>query len=212
MAEDNTTAKSGALPSLPEAQVEADGTIEGDPDAEENDRGSLHPPPLTSFYTLTSAHRDLLAQLEPLRAVQATLERRLGAGAEEIEESNAGGEYRANGERRGTLPDSPNGSYSGNGAQDENAGNTSPPPARPTPQRTRPTQEFFVRSSGWKNALHRFRPRLSMSSRTGSDSGDDDDTKVISEKKDLIRKLWEDDVVREVIKDKKVKLIDSAEL
>lgn len=73
-------------------------------------------------------------------------------------------------------------------------------------------QEFFVRS-GWKSAFaDKFRPRSSISSRHGREGEADEVTRVISTCREDMLALWGDATVQDAVRQRKVPLIDSAEL
>ncbi|KAL5478558.1 hypothetical protein ACEPAI_2742 [Sanghuangporus weigelae] len=187
----------------------------------------------TSKFPLTDEHRSLLLRLTPLKAVQRTLEMKLGSGAEEIG-------YNDNGEAESEnanvdpsdparKPSHPNSrSSAGSNANTvsfrdiTNAASTpssSAPLPLPPPQpslRTRKShQEFFVRSYGWKSALQRLRPRGSRSGsgkdELGAGDGDDPDGVAIARAAGDMKALWRDKLVREVIRVRKIRLMDCAE-
>lgn len=173
---------------LPEPDVSTDGDDGG---------SSIATAPEVAF-ALTEMHRELVERLKPLRAVQTDLEIRLGSGAEE----NFG------------PPSSPSRFLSASGlplgqngidptqAQGSSTNGYGLPEAKP--------QEFFVRSNGWKSALSRLKPRMSTSSR--SERSEDHNALTIAEAKGSIKALWTDNVVQDLIKQRKVRLQDCAEL
>ncbi|KAH8112901.1 G-alpha-domain-containing protein [Phellopilus nigrolimitatus] len=134
---------------------------------------------------LTETHRALVAQLLPLRGVQRDLERRIGAGADED---------------TGAPP--------------------APAPSSPAPEfrditnaAPQPQQEFFVRSSGWKSAVARLRPRASLGGRPSSDAEAEDDASQaeIARACAAMQALWGDPAVRAVVRVRRVPLLDCAE-
>lgn len=188
--------------------VHGDDTGEADVSAEGDDAGSIIAPTTTPF-ALTEVHRQLVERLGPLRAVQIDLEKRLGSGAEE----NFGPPsmpprfLSASGLPVGQNANDPAqeqaGSTSGYGLPEAGAANATVPPK---------PQEFFVRSNGWKSALARLKPRMSTSSRTGRPDVDDPNALAIADAKESIKALWTDSVVQDVIKQRKIRLQDCAEL
>ncbi|TCD62077.1 hypothetical protein EIP91_007499 [Steccherinum ochraceum] len=130
----------------------------------------------------TSQHSVFRLSLSPLRRVEADLKTYLGAGSEEINMDDT----RFN---MATPFDS------------------EPYGAIPPPSSSRKPQEFTVRSmSSWKSAL-------GMRSRPTSrahNSDLDSVTEVIAGCREDVQSLWQDGLVRELLRRKKVKLIDSA--
>lgn len=166
-----------------------------------DDGGSIIATAAEVAFALTEVHRELVERLKPLRAVQTDLEIRLGSGAEE----NFG------------PPSSPSRFLSASGlplgqngvdptqTQGSSTNGYGLPETKP--------QEFFVRSNGWKSALSRLKPRMSTSSRSGrSDGIDEPNALTIAEAKGSIKALWTDNVVQDLIKQRKVRLQDCAEL
>lgn len=144
-------------------------------------------------FPLGDTHRELIKQLEPLRAVQRDLEKKLGSGASEEDDPSYASDSSLDTATK-TLPSSP------------------PAPApRATGLRARRSQEFAVRSHGWKNALQRLRPRLSISSRLDMDPSDTASA-VVAAARDAMKALWADAVVRDVVRERGIRLPDSAEL
>ncbi|EJD01920.1 G-alpha-domain-containing protein [Fomitiporia mediterranea MF3/22] len=161
-------------------------------------------------FNLTDAHRTLVAKLTPLRSVQRNLEVKLGSGAEEF-----GYDHVSVPEPQTTSGPQPvvsfrditNEPQSTTGPKTPNSSSVASPSAL---LRARKSQEFFVRSNGWKNALQRFRPRNSRSSRDGGADGDPDSIAIARAAMDM-KALWRDKVVREIIRERKVKLLDCAD-
>ena len=172
-------------------------------DSEEGEDGAtVHSVAQEPTIPLTDAHRALVERLKPLRAVQTDLEQRLGSGAEEdfgvARFLSASGQPVEVGHQ--TTEAVQSGSTNGYGLPDG-------------PLAIQKSQEFYVRSNGWKSAIARLRPRMSTSSRTGRPEGvDDPNALVISEAKNTIKALWTDSAIQEMIKRRKVRLQDCAEL
>ena len=90
-----------------------------------------------------------------------------------------------------------------------------PAKARALRARKTQSQEFFVRSTGWKSALSKLRPRGTGTGRASSDeaSGERDEaSRVIYQLADEIRRLWGEAVVKDIVRTRGVKLGDSGEL
>ena len=130
-------------------------------------------------FELTERHKQIIAQLEPLRSVKWKLEQTLGAAASEEDDE--------------LFFRTPSGS----------AGNV--------PSTRRP-QEFFVRSNGWKNAFQKFSQRLSISHSGEHKPTGDKTFEVLDQCKQAIKALWEDKVIHNIIRERKIRLQDSAEL
>ena len=191
-------------------------------------------------FPLTEEHRNLLLRLAPLRAVQRNLEVKLGSGAQEEEEivndenNNGGGGVDLSDPARTRILGTDNKPISASSsAATSSAGTKNPPvsfrditnssstpiatPASPTLRSRKSHQEFFVRSHGWKSALQRLRPR-GYGGRSGSkdvlgeNEGVDPDSLAIARATGDMKALWRDGVVREVVRVRKVRLMDCAEL
>lgn len=176
---------------LPEPDVSTDGDDGG---------SSIATAPEVAF-ALTEVHRELVERLKPLRAVQTDLEIRLGSGAEENfgPPSTPSRFLSASGLPLGQIGVDPT----------QAQGSSTNGYGLPEPK----AQEFFVRSNGWKSALSRLKPRMSTSSRSGrSDGIEDPNALTIAEAKGSIKALWTDTVVQDLIKQRKVRLQDCAEL
>ncbi|KAI0056839.1 G-alpha-domain-containing protein [Artomyces pyxidatus] len=128
------------------------------------------PPPLPLEFS--ELHRILRLRLAPLRGVQQDLERRLGAAAEEVVASSM---------RTEALP--------------------LPPGAR-----ERSSEEFAVRSrDGWRSALERFRPRggdVQETARAAEwrNRKAAEVTEVLAGCGEDMKALWEDSVMREILR------------
>ena len=160
-------------------------------------RADSPPPPLPlplPPLAFTERHQLLKLRLAPLRGVQTDLERRLGAAAEEPTSSTIAPHE--------ALPLPP--ASGGAGAQ---AG--------------RRPQEFYVRSrDGWKSALERFRPRGAGGGGDGDGGGaagvaaraaawartDAEVAEVLAGLGEDMKAVWEDGVVREMLKRRKVRM------
>ncbi|KAL5514592.1 hypothetical protein ACEPAG_1908 [Sanghuangporus baumii] len=184
----------------------------------------------TTKFPLTEEHRNLLLRLTPLKAVQRNLEVKLGSGAEEIGYNEAESENAAvdPSDPAARKPNHPNSRSSATGSNANtvsfrditNAASTpssTTPASSSAPQpslRTRKShQEFFVRSYGWKSALQRLRPRGSRSSKDELGAGDEDDPDSVTIAKAAgdMKALWRDKLVREVIRVRKIRLMDCSE-
>ncbi|THH04308.1 hypothetical protein EW145_g5618 [Phellinidium pouzarii] len=184
------------------AEAETDADVDGDGASIRTVPLTEPEPEPTPSFVLTDVHRELLARLSVLRAVQRDLESKLGSGAEED----------TNSADIGQAPTSAMGPpTSFRDITNRNGPSTRTDTIGPRPRKSQ--QEFFVRSNGWKSAVQRLRPRVSLNSRTGRDSdAADHDTAVIASVRGQMKALWVDRVVRDVVKTKQVKLLDTAEL
>lgn len=150
---------------------------------------------------LTEKHRLLKLRLAPLKRVQRDLELRLGA-----EEASP-----YEGEGVGAAPFH-------HSAVNPNVG-TSYGHVNPRISSRRPT-EFYVRSStGWKSALEKLRPRVSISSRDDSREGKskrerevEETNLIISGCRDDMKTLWDDQAVRALLEKRRVRLEESGGL
>ncbi|TFK53943.1 G-alpha-domain-containing protein [Heliocybe sulcata] len=161
---------------------------------------------------LTEEHRNLRSRLQLLRRVQKDLEARLGSAASELTSTDV--------TTAAPFVDPPL-SPALNGTAE----------LQPNPHRPR---EFFVRSNtGWKTALDKVRPRLSINTRSSEDlngnfRGDaqpeagmrkrsmkrrreigDEITDIIADCREDIRALWTDDVVHSLLVKRKLRLEDT---
>ncbi|THH26626.1 hypothetical protein EUX98_g7561 [Antrodiella citrinella] len=141
------------------------------------------PPALLPF---TSTHSVLRLSLAPLRSIETDLMAFLGSGSEEINADDA--RFSEN---------------IGNMATPFDTVSVTSPPSSP---RRRP-QEFTVKST-WKNAVGN-RSRGS-SPRLAQHSDLDSVTEVIAGCREDIQALWQDTLVRELLRRKQIKLQDSA--
>lgn len=190
------------------------------PDPEADPEANSNSPRSRPAFALTEAHRALVARLSPLRPVQRSLEIKLGAGASE--------EY-----GDPLQPDPSVFPDSADHPADSASVRTSVvsfrditnererPASSPTPGsasvaspgallRARKSQEFFVRSNGWKSALQRFRSRT-RTSRDGPAEGDGDTLAIARARADM-KMLWTDRVMREIVRERKVRLMECSEL
>lgn len=156
-------------------------------------------PSLLGPLQLTDAHRTLKLRLAPLKGVQLDLEARLGSAAEEPTTSTS--------EPHEALPiplpsaSSPSGSS-----------------ASTTAAASRRPQEFYVRSrDGWKSALEKLKPWSPLSFGGGNGEGEETMEKRARRKEEEVsgvlagcgeamKALWEDGVVREMLRRKKIDL------
>ena len=152
--------------------------IEDDTEKEEADEG----PPIQ----FSDKHHLLKLRLGPLRRVEEDLRRRLGAGSEELQATNA--PMRATPFDPDFVPD-----------------------IDPTP-RARRTGEFVVRC--WQDALRTPPPAAASSSKAhGKERADADDaTEVIASCRDDMKALWEDKAVQALLQKHNIRLQDSAGL
>ncbi|KAH8089871.1 G-alpha-domain-containing protein [Cristinia sonorae] len=135
----------------------------------------------TYFLQFTSHHSVLKLSLAPLRSVESDLKSFLGSGSEEIN------------------------------ADVQNFTAATPfdtAPASPVPSKPRRVKEFTVQSmSAWKTSLgSKSRPTSPRTQSTELDSV----TEVIAGCREDIRSLWQDGMVGELLKRRKIKLQDSA--
>lgn len=150
-------------------------------------------------FAFTNKHKMLRMRLAPLRSVQYDLELQIGAGATDFDISPIA-TYSAPPSPHLHAPPFPH----------------STPQLLPPPPNPRRPNEFYIRSSsGWKETLSKLRPRLSINT-----SLDKEKPKLTAKGKQKqleaievlagcggdIQMLWEDDVVRAVLKKKGVKL------
>ena len=148
--------------------------------------------------TLTDKQRALVERLAPLRFAQAELESRLGSGAEEEDQPAGSGHTSA-------FKDSVDASQQ-NPFEDVSLTASSP-------TQMQAQEEFFVRSSGWKGALQRLKPKgTNRASMDGGDVGADGITRTLARLSGDIQALWHDPVVREVMRARKVRLMDCSDL
>ncbi|KAI5120532.1 hypothetical protein M0805_004540 [Coniferiporia weirii] len=165
----------------------------------------------TPSFALSDAHRDLLVRLSVLRAVQRSLELKLGSAAEEDD-----GNLISNDQAPGSsIPKAANPTLSPSSFRDITNGPSpsagpSVPPGTGGHLRTRKSQEFFVHSNGWKNAIQRLRPRLGTR-HSREASVEDRDGMTIASVRGAMKALWADPVVRDIVKTRRVKLLDTAE-
>ncbi|THH19159.1 hypothetical protein EW146_g1961 [Bondarzewia mesenterica] len=138
-------------------------------------------PTSTSPLAFNERHRLLNLRLAPLRGVQADLERRLGSAAQEPTSSTT--------EPHEAMP--------------------------PPPVASRRPQEFYVQSrDGWKSALARFKPWQSdeqgnpaaAQAAVWQQKKDTEVTNVIAECAEDMKAVWEDEVVREMLRRRKVRM------
>ena len=138
-------------------------------------------------FAFTDRHRMLRMRLAPLRSVQHDLEVQIGAGATDFDVS-------------------PLSTYS-----------APPSPPQPSSQylsNPRKINEFYIHSSsGWKETLSKLRPKLTVNTSLDSDRPQSignqkhmEAAEVIAGCGGDIQMLWEDDVVRAMLRSKEVKL------
>ena len=139
----------------------------------------------THSLAFTSQHSIWKMSLAPLRSVESDLKGFLGSGSEEINATDPG----FNGERSMATP------FDGE----------PPAAALSSPRRT---QEFTVRSMhSWKSAVgNRSRPTSPRMQTSELDRV----TEVIAGCREDVQALWQDTLVKELLRRKKVKLQDSA--
>jgi len=150
----------------------------GDDDTEREDTDDGPP------VVFSEKHRLLKLRLGPLRRVEEDLKRRLGAGCEEIQPTNA--------PMRATPFD---------------------PDSTPelSPIRRVTAGEFVVRC--WKDAFQAPSSPTSSNRALGKERADHDEaTEVIARCKDDMKALWDDDIVQGVLRRRKIRLQDSAGL
>ncbi|KZT24198.1 G-alpha-domain-containing protein [Neolentinus lepideus HHB14362 ss-1] len=162
---------------------------------------------------LTEDHRGLRSRLQPLQRVQQELETKLGSASSEVTSTNV----------TTAVPFMEQPAHITVNGISEFQSN----PNRP--------REFFVRSNiGWKAALDKVRPKLSINTRSTEDLNEkfegsaqseaclrkrsmkrrrdigDEITDVITDSKDDIKALWTDDVIRGILLKRKMRLEDAS--
>lgn len=175
-------------------------------DADSSGRPGSSMGPLRSNISLTDKHRGLVERLAPLRVVQAELEGRLGSGAEEEDQAVGSGE------KTSALNEGNVRSRTRETSPPENVSLTAPN-HNDAPQAH---EEFFVRSFGWKSALQKLRPKGS-SGRASIDGPEaahvsDGVSKTLARMAGDMQTLWSDVVVKEVVRARKVRLMDCSDL
>ncbi|EIN05274.1 G-alpha-domain-containing protein [Punctularia strigosozonata HHB-11173 SS5] len=134
----------------------------------------------------TEKHRLLKLRLGPLRSVQRELETRLGAASQDLDD---------------------NAPYSNQVlAFDPNADTVAP--LTPRVYNAKSPGEFFIRSNnGWKTALDKLLP-AGMKGRESPTSQNDEFADVIAGCATDIAAVWHDEVVRDMLKRRKIRLED----
>ncbi|TFK21077.1 G-alpha-domain-containing protein [Coprinopsis marcescibilis] len=148
---------------------------------------------------LTSHHHLLKLRLAPLRTVEKELRKRLGASAEDETPDGA------------IVGDEGDGVLGVGSVRSRSGSVTAEGPIRTSLRRrtTTNTKEFTVRRL--KDVLHPLRTQdLNKRDRAQDESEPDSPTDVISNCKDDIRSLWVDEIIRTVLKKRKIRLEDSA--
>lgn len=162
------------------------------PDDSQEDLNAPRPARALPRLKFTETHRLLKMRLAPLTHVQHSLETNLGAASLDPHSTSV---------------------------------ISAAPFDQPDPPSRRPLQEFSINSSnGWKTALDKFRTlRSTPVTRTDSATNDplsatvtskrvkgseDDIAEVIASCRDDIKILWDDDIVRETLTRRKIRLED----
>lgn len=155
---------------------------------------------------LTDHHRALVDRLICLRDVEKSLRKILGTSAEdEVADAAATEEYGVLGTSAAlTRPPTPT-SQQQQQYQNASLGHG---PVAPSFRRARPSREFSVRRL--KDALTPRSHRRSTSSKASSDPALDEVVERVASARDDMQMLWTDEVVRMVLKRRKVRVEDGA--